>query len=451
MALTSMYSGLSGLNANALALSLIGNNLSNSNTVGYKSSTANFQDLLSQTLSGGSDTTNPMQVGLGTTPAGTSMNLSQGSLQSTGIASNMAIQGDGFFVVSSGEGGYNYTRAGNFNVDAQGDLVTSDGKFVQGYTQKDPTTQKIIATGTLDKINIPPGTLFPPTATTNVQLLSNLNADATTGSVFTSSLRVIDSLGASHQLNFVYTKGANPGEWSYDVTIDGGEVTGGTAGTAYSLIGASGAAPTAPAGTMAFDTTGKLTTVDGNPVLNGTPPPVLDPAVVPINITTPTFANGAAAMTFAWDVAKPEGTSYTSYLTSYASPSATSSSNQNGFAAGSLSSFTVSEDGTVVGVFSNGQTAELARIALATFNDPAGLLKIGSNNYSASTACGEPSIGAAAEGGRGKIAGSSLELSNVDIASEFINMIIAQRGYQANSRVITTTDQVLQESINLVR
>jgi len=451
MGLTSMYAGLSGLNANALQLSLIGNNLSNSNTVGYKASSATFQDLLSQTLSGGSDTTNPMQVGLGTTAAGTMMNLTQGSLQATGISSNLAIQGAGFFVVSSGQGGDNYTRAGNFNVDAKGDLVTADGLFVQGYTQKDPTTNKIIADGTLSSINIPPGTLFPPTATTDVQLISNLDANATTGTVSSSAIRVVDSLGSSHQLNFVFTKGANPGEWSYDVTIDGGEVTGGTAGTAYSLIGAGGAAPTPPAGTMAFDASGKITTVDGNPVLNGTPPPVLDPAVVPIHITTPTFANGAAALSFDWDVAKADGASYDSIITSYAAPSATSSSSQNGFAAGSLSSFTVSEDGTVIGIFSNGQTAELARIALATFNNPNGLLKMGSNNYSASTSSGEPSLGAAADGGRGKIAASSLELSNVDIASEFINMIISERGYQANSRVISTTDQVLQEAINLVR
>ena len=451
MALTSMYAGLSGLNANALQLSLIGNNISNSNTVGYKSSSATFQDLLSQTLSGGSSSTNPLQVGLGTTAAGTSMNFSQGSLQTTGINSHMAIQGGGFFVVNNGEGN-SYTRAGNFNVDAKGNLVTADGLFVQGYTQKDPATNKIMADGALSNITIPPGTLFAPTATTSVRLISNLDANATSGTVFTSSMRVVDSLGSSHQLNYVFTKGANPGEWSYDITVDGGEVTGGTAGTAYSLIGAAGAPPTAPAGTMVFDATGKLSLVDGNSVLNATPPPLLDPAVAPIPITTPTFSNGASEMSFTWDVAKADSSaSYTSYLTGYGAPSATSSSAQNGFAAGSLSSFTVAEDGTVQGIFSNGQTAELARIALVTFNNPAGLLKTGSNNYSASTSSGEPSIGGAAAGGRGKIAASSLELSNVDIASEFINMIIAQRGYQANSRVISITDQVTQESINLVR
>ncbi len=450
MALTSMYAGLSGLNANALQLSLIGNNLSNSNTVGYKSSTATFQDMLSQTIRGGSSTTNPMQVGLGANASSTIMNFSQGSLQSTGISSNMAIQGGGFFVVSEGQG-YSYTRAGDFNVDANGNLVTASGSFVQGYIEKDPATNKIVADGALSNINIPPGTLFAPTATTNARLLSNLDANAISGTTFTSSLRVIDSLGASHQLNYVFTKGTNPGDWSYDVSVDGGDVTGGTAGTPYSLIGASGAAPVAPAGTMHFDASGTLETVDGNPLLNATPPPVLDPAVVPIQITTPTFTNGAAAMTVSWDLAQENGSSYTSNITSYAAPSATSSSSQNGFAAGSLSSFTVSEDGTVIGVFSNGQTAELARIALATFNNPAGLLKTGSNDYSSSTSSGEPSVGGAGDGGRGKVAASSLELSNVDIASEFINMIIAQRGYQASSRVISTTDQVLQEAINLVR
>src|ERR1044071_4281070 len=138
MALTSLYSGLSGLNANALQLSLIGNNLANVNTTGYKSSSASFQDLLSQTLSGGSESTNPQQVGLGTVAAGTNMNFTQGSLQTTGVTSNVAIQGEGFFVISDGVGN-SYTRAGDFHVDASGNVVTPDGDFVQGYTVKDPT------------------------------------------------------------------------------------------------------------------------------------------------------------------------------------------------------------------------------------------------------------------------------------------------------------------------
>ncbi|MFN8009007.1 MAG: flagellar hook protein FlgE [Terriglobia bacterium] len=427
MALTSLYSGLSGLNANALQLSLIGNNLANVNTPGFKSSTASFQDLLSQTLTGGSSAGNInfLQVGLGVTAAATNQNFSQGSLQSTGISTNVAIQGEGFFIVK-GDQGVNYTRAGDFHIDASGNLVTSDGALVQGYTQKDPLTNKIITSGTLDNINIPPGTLFPPISTTLVRVIANLDANAIDGTNFTSSVRIYDSLGAGHQVNFTWTK-TGVGTYNYDVTIDGGEVTGGTPGTPFSLL----AAP----GTMTFDNTGALVQVDGA-------------AAADAAITTPIFSNGASALTFTWDLVNPDGTTS---VTSYAAPSATSSSTQNGFPPGTLSSVVIGGDGTIQGIFSSGKTAELARLALATFNNPGGLLKMGSNRYNVSISSGEPSVGVAGEGGRGSTAGSTLELSNVDMASEFINMIVAQRGYQANSKMITTTDEILQDAINLKR
>jgi len=425
--LTSLYSGLSGLNTNALQLSLIGNNLANINTPGYKSSSAAFQDLLSQTLTGGSSggNINFLQIGLGAGVAGTNQNFSQGSLQSTGINTNVAIQGEGFFVVR-GSDGVNYTRAGDFHIDATGNLVTSDGAFVQGFTEKDPVTNQIVSSGTLNNISIPPGTLFPPIPTSNTKVVANLDADAPVGSTFTSSIRVVDSVGAAHEVNFTWTK-TGVSAYDYDVTMDGGDVSGGTAGTPVSLL--------ASPGTMTFDTDGTLLNVDGS-------------AAADVSITTPTFANGAAALTFNWDLLNADGTMN---LTNYAAPSATASSSQNGFSAGILSTIVVGGDGTVQGIFSNGQTTGLARLALATFNNPAGLLKLGSNRYNLSISSGEPSVGVAGDGGRGTLAGSTLELSNVDMAAEFINMIVAQRGYQANSRVITTTDEILQESINLKR
>jgi flagellar hook protein FlgE len=186
---------------------------------------------------------------------------------------------------------------------------------------------------------------------------------------------------------------------------------------------------------MTFNTDGSLANVNGA-------------AAADVSITTPTFANGAAALTFDWDLVNDDGTGN---VTNYASPSATASSSQNGFSAGILSTIVVGGDGTIQGIFSNGQTTGLARLALATFNNPAGLLKLGGNRYNLSISSGEPSVGVAGDGGRGTLAGSTLELSNVDMAAEFINMIVAQRGYQANSRMITTTDEILQESINLKR
>jgi flagellar hook protein FlgE len=425
--LTSLYSGLSGLNANALQLSLIGNNLANINTPGYKSSSVAFQDLLSQTLTGGSSagSINFLQIGLGAGVAGTNQNFSQGSLQATGINTNVAIQGEGFFVVR-GSDGVNYTRAGDFHIDATGNLVTSDGAFVQGFTQRDPITNEIVTSGALSNISIPPGTLFPPIPTSSTRLVANLDANAPTAATFTSSIRVVDSVGASHEINFTWTK-TGVSAYQYDVTVDGGDVTGGTAGTPVSLL----AAP----GTMTFNTDGSLANVNGA-------------AAADVSITTPTFANGAAALTFDWDLVNDDGTGN---VTNYASPSATASSSQNGFSAGILSTIVVGGDGTIQGIFSNGQTTGLARLALATFNNPAGLLKLGGNRYNLSISSGEPSVGVAGDGGRGTLAGSTLELSNVDMAAEFINMIVAQRGYQANSRMITTTDEILQESINLKR
>jgi len=425
--LTSLYSGLSGLNANALQLSLIGNNLANINTPGYKSSTVAFQDLLSQTLTGGSSagSINFLQIGLGAGVAGTNQNFSQGSLQATGINTNVAIQGEGFFVVRGSEG-VNYTRAGDFHIDATGNLVTSDGAFVEGFTEKDPLTNEIVTSGALSNITIPPGTLFPPIPTSNTKVVANLDADAPAGATFTSSIRVVDSVGAAHEVNFTWTK-TGVSSYDYDVTMDGGDLTGGTAGTPVSLLSATGS--------MTFDSDGVLLDVDGA-------------AADDVSITTPTFANGAAALTFNWDLLNDDGTAN---LTNYAAPSATASNSQNGFSAGILSTIVVGGDGTIQGIFSNGQTTGLARLALATFNNPGGLLKLGGNRYNLSISSGEPSVGVAGDGGRGTLAGSTLELSNVDMAAEFINMIVAQRGYQANSRMITTTDEILQESINLKR
>jgi flagellar hook protein FlgE len=425
--LTSLYAGLSGLNANALQLSLIGNNLANVNTPGYKSSTAAFQDLLSQTLAGGSETgtINFLQIGLGTGVAATNQNFSQGSLQTTGINTNVAIQGEGFFVVN-GTDGINYTRAGDFHIDANGNLVTPDGAFVQGFTQRDPVTNEIITSGPLNNVVVPPGALFPPRATSLAKMIANLDSNAADGSTFTSSVRVFDSLGAPHQVSFTWTKTA-ANTYDYDITMDGGDVTGGTAGTPFSLL----AAP----GTMTFDSNGALVDVDAA-------------GAADVAVTTPTFINGGAALTFDWDLVNDDGSTN---VTNYSAPSATSSTTQNGLAAGTLSTIVVGADGTVQGIFNNGQTSELARLALAMFNNPAGLLKLGSNRFNASISSGDASVGVPGDAGRGTVAGSTLELSNVDMAAEFISMIVAQRGYQANSRVITTTDEILQESINLKR
>jgi flagellar hook protein FlgE len=430
MALTSLYTGLSGMSANSLQLSAIGNNLANSNTTGYKSSTVAFQDLLSQTLTGGSSsgTINFLQIGLGVGSVANNSNFGQGSLQATGINTNTAIQGEGFFIVKDNQN-TGYTRGGDFHVDASGYLVTSDGATVQGYIDRDPVSNKIINSGTLSDITVPSGILYPPIATSTTSMLTNLDSSDTLNLPYSNSVRVFDSLGQSHQVTFTWTRTAAL-TYSYDVTIDGGDVAGGTAGTPVSLI------PTGVTPTMTFDANGELTQVDGaTPTTN-------------IALSTPAFTNGAAALNFNWQILNADGTAK---ISNFAAPSSTSSSSQNGFAPGKLNQIVIGRDGTIQGIFDSGQTIEMARIALATFNNPSGLVKMGNNRYGVSVASGEPSLGEPGTGGRGTTAGSTVELSNVDIATEFINMIVAQRGYQANSRMVTTSDEVLQEAINMKR
>ena len=418
MAVGSFSAGLSGLNANGAYLSVIGNNLANINTVGFKSSSVTFQDLVSQTVGGAS--LNPMQVGLGVTTGAISPVFSQGAIENTREATNVAIQGNGFFVVRGG-GGNSYTRAGNFTFNSDGKLVTPDGQFVQGYTQVNATTGAIVNTGQTGDIAVPPGVLRAPQATTSFFTQSNLSSTAVTGDTFTTAVQIYDSLGAPHVATVTYTRAAAAGTWNYAVTVPGADITPGVTGTPYSV----------GTGTVVFNASGVLTS------------PVAD-----VTINTPTWKNGAAASTWSWDLIDASGTPA---LTGYAAASSTSSITQNGAAPGMIDNISITADGTVMATFGAGQTVPVAQLALATFNNPKGLLKIGSSRYGESQAAGIANVGVAGTGGRGTLIGSALEGSNVDIAQEFTNMILAQRGYQANSKTITVSDELLVETLALKR
>ena len=422
MSVGSFSASLSGLNANQQKLSVIGNNLANINTIAFKASTVNFADLVSQSIGGPS--ANPMQIGLGVTVGQISPNFSQGGVESTGISTNVAVQGTGLFVV--GDSAHRvFTRAGNFSFDANGSLVTPDGQNVQGWTAIDPLTGKVTTTGQPTTIVIPPGVLRPPVPSTMIGTMSNLDSRATVGSTFTASIQLYDSLGDPHVATATFTKTA-VGGWNYGVTLPGAEVTGGTTGTPYSVA----------TGTLGFDNLGKLTTVNGA-------------APADVTITSPAWKNGAAAVNFSWDLVDPNGAPS---LTQYASASATSSVTQNGSPTGAVASIiSITPDGELVASFGIGRTVVVGQLALATFNNPQGLVKSGTNFYSESEASGNPSIGTAGSGGRGTLIGSSLEQSNVDIAQEFTQMILAQRGYQANSKSITVADELLLETLNLKR
>jgi flagellar hook protein FlgE len=419
MAVGSFSAGLSGLNANSEALSVIGNNLANINTVGFKASQVSFRDLVYEIAGANSD--NPAQIGLGVGVAAITPVFSQGSIESSRISTNAAIQGNGFFLLNGPEGP-SYTRAGAFIFDSTGTLVSPDGQKVQGYTTFDPVTKQLINSGAPTDIVVPPSVLRPPVASTQFSATTNLDAQALVGDSFTSSIQIYDSLGQAHVTTMKYTNTA-PGAWNYEMTVDGGEVSGGTAGTPFQLA----------TGSLSFDGTGTLTSIDGGAPAN-------------VSITTPAWTNGATASAMSWNVLSA---SNSSLLTGFASPSATSSITQNGTPAGTVTSISIGPDGSIVATIGAGQSITLGQIALVTFNNPQGLVKIGSNRYGEGPEAGVRNVGVAGTGGRGTLIGAALEQSNVDMAQEFTQMILAQRGYQANGKMITVSDQLLLDTINL--
>lgn len=417
MSFGSFFAALSGLQANASRLSVIGNNLANVNTIGFKGSRVTFHDFFAGSSFNGAG--NPAQVGLGTSLASIDPVFNQGSLQTTDLLTDVAVQGSGFFVLSDPGGGRAYTRAGNFSLNEDGNLVGANGFFVQGYAQKD-VDGNVLSSGQLSPIRFPNGLLAPPTATTEFDTSINLTADQATE--FNTNMTIYDTLGERHDLSITFTPGANSGEWSYVIEANGDEVTGGTPGTPFSLS----------SGTIQFASDGTLSS----------------PATA-VSMSIPGWTNGGAAQTLSWELYDDSGAGR---ITGYQSPSSVlSSANQNGHAAGELRSLIIEQDGLISGIFSNGVNLQLARFALATFNNDNGLLRSGENSWLETNSSGSATIGGPSTGGRGATVSGSLELSNVDITEEFTDLIISQRGYQANSRIITTSDEVIQESLNLKR
>jgi flagellar hook protein FlgE len=403
---------LSGLNATTAALSAISNNLANLNTVGYKDTRAVFSDLFYENL-GTTQSGDPIQVGSGTTVGSLSTLYTAGSIESTGVSTDVAISGEGFFVVKDGDS-YQYTRAGNFEVSTDGYLSTESGQEVMGYA----ATNGVVNTGSaLGPLQVGSGQVSQPSATSQVSLTANLNSDATTSDSFTTPITVNDSLGGSHVLEFAFTKNS-AGNWTYTVTIPAADV------------GQTGSDVTVKTGTLTFDSSGKLTSPTSD--ISG--------------ITVSGLADGAADMDFTWKLYDSSGTGL---ITQQASTSNTSSTSQNGFGSGTLNSFSIGSDGTIEGTFSNGKTMVLGQLALANFGNAQGLERDGNNEYSATLASGAAVIGVPGTGGRGTLTGGALEASNVDIATEFSAMISAERDYQANARAITTFDEIAQETINL--
>jgi flagellar hook protein FlgE len=393
--LRSLYSGISGLRGHQQMMDITGNNIANVNTAGFKSSQGVFEDTLSQMMKaagapqGTQGGTNPAQVGLGMRMAGISTNFSQGAAQTTGRSTDLMIQGDGFFVVRSGNDQL-YTRAGSFSFDANGSLVTPEGANVRGWTG---VNGKIDTNLPSRDVKLPFGTLLQPKATDSVTVGGNLPADTTNTTPIVTSITTYDQQGNPVTLSASYSR-IDATHW--DVTISDG--VNPDVGPTPITFDAAGANP-------------DVTHIDFN-------------GLIDVDI---------------------------SGVTSYAGSSTVAATNQTGAAMGSLQSFTIGPDGVVIGVFSNGLKQPLAQLALSSFTNPPGLEKVGNSTYRATVNSGNAQLGAAGSNGRGALQGGALEMSNVDLAQEFTNLIVAQRGFQANSKIISTSDELLQDLVNLKR
>ena len=410
--MSSFSTALSGLLANTEALNVVGDNLANMNTQGFKSNAVRFEDAMGSV-------TASLQVGAGVASTNTSRQFTQGSIQTTGGALDAAIQGNGFFVLQDTAGNTAYTRDGSFSIDANGNLVTASGDKVQGWTAANGV---LAATGPVSGISVPSLEAQAPSATTKMTLSANLDASAATGASFSTPIQVVDTLGVTHTLSLAFSKtGANA--WDYAVSIPGADVTGGTPGTDTSLA----------TGSIAFDSNGKMTT-----------PASTDP---PVSVATTTgLASGASDLAINWSLFAPDGTPL---ITQFAQASAALGTTQDGVQPAQVTSLTLQNGGALVASYSNGKLLTVAQIAVASVSNPDSLLATADNKYLVGAATATPSIGVAGTGQRGNVMGGAIETSNVDMATQFTNLIVFQRGYQANSKVITAIDQMQQTLLAL--
>jgi flagellar hook protein FlgE len=400
---------LTGLEASSTALNTIANNLSNMNTTAFKSQNVSFSDLFYQQI-GSNGAGDPLQVGAGTQVGSTETDFSQGSINETGNATDVALNGNGFFVVANG-GQTEYTRDGNFTLSSAGALTTQSGQQVMGY----PVVNGAVDTNApLAAIQIPVGQVEQPAATTTMSMTANLDAGAAAGTVVPAQITVYDSLGVSHIATVDFTAQGG-GAWTYNISLPAGDATGG-----QNL-----------AGTLQFNANGNLTTPAAN--VNG------------IQFTG--LTDGAGNLNITWDL---YGSNNQPTITQVASASAVSATNQNGYASGEYSGFTIDSNGVVSAKFSNGQTTPVGQLALASITNEQGLSITAGNNYETTLASGAASVGIAGSAGLGTMQDEALEQSNVDISTQFSDLIVAQQAFEASSKAITTFDTVSQETINMI-
>ena len=416
--ISTLSTGVSGVLTNSRALNIIGDNISNVNTHGFKSSKAVFGDLFSTSLGGGTLTS---QVGRGAQLIGSLQSFAQGSFENSSNALDLAIDGNGFFVVNDGVGNF-YTRAGQFRINENGLVETLTGEILQGFQ----ITNNVVGT-TLTDVALT-GVQSQPQPTTTFTLGAQLDGSAGAGTTFNSPIQVFNSVGAQDILSVQFTKIATAGnDWGVNFTSTIGTVAG-------------AAIPPAFDATLNFDTAGQLVGINGGAL-----------ADITINLDYSASAPPAAAQAVLWSLQDPATTLTNGSMTAFAAPSANNSVVQDGFGSGILVGVGVDFDGTVFGLFDNGQSQNLFQLGLADFLAPTGLTRIGQNLFAESRLSGQPIISLPETGAFGSVLGSTLELSNVDLAEEFVNLIKTQQAFQASARIISTTDDLLTETVNLTR
>ena len=460
----SLYAGVSGMQNHQTRLDVIGNNVANVNTTGFKRGRVNFQDMISQQMSGAASPTtevggvNPKEVGLGVTVAAIDTVFTQGNLQTTGVSTDVAIQGNGFFVMKNGEESF-YTRAGAFSLDSEGTLVNpANGMRVQGWMADEINGQMVLQTaGSTEDLIIPVGSKDPAKATENVNFACNLNKntpeilegaspeDIARGT-WSTEQKIYDSFGNEHMLNVSFTRVVgNPNQWQATVVVDpdmaeesqtrvGLNTTDGqentflinfdNTGTLQSVTDSAGNL-TNPEGQIVLQTS--FNVIGANPDEDG------NPTRQTLNINLGTIG------------------SQKNTITQSASTSSTKAFYQDGYTMGYLDNFKIDSSGIITGVYSNGTNRTIGQIALATFANQGGLEKAGDNTYVESNNSGMANIGTSGIAGKGSMLAGALEMSNVDLTEQFTDMIVTQRGFQASSKTIQTADTLLDTVMSLKR
>ena len=460
----SLYAGVSGMQNHQTRLDVIGNNVANVNTTGFKRGRVNFQDMISQQMSGAASPTtevggvNPKEVGLGVTVAAIDTVFTQGNLQTTGVSTDVAIQGNGFFVMKNGEESF-YTRAGAFSLDSEGTLVNpANGMRVQGWMADEINGQMVLQTaGSTEDLIIPVGSKDPAKATENVNFACNLNKntpeilegaspeDIARGT-WSTEQKIYDSFGNEHMLNVSFTRVVgNPNQWQATVVVDpdmaeesqtrvGLNTTDGqentflinfdNTGTLQSVTDSAGNL-TNPEGQIVLQTS--FNVIGANPDEDG------NPTRQTLNINLGTIG------------------SQKNTITQSASTSSTKAFYQDGYTMGYLDNFKIDSSGIITGVYSNGTNRTIGQIALATFANQGGLEKAGDNTYVESNNSGMANIGTSGIAGKGSMLAGALEMSNVDLTEQFTDMIVTQRGFQASSKIIQTADTLLDTVMSLKR